>query len=200
MNRALALLLPAALLAGCASSTVTLLNGEAGAPVGAVAIVDPKTGSDLALVDSAGGSARLGGGRPVPRAGDPATAEQRNSDLLATMPAAPRSFVLEFPEGSTVVAPASRAILADVKTEIAARGAGVDVQIEGHTDRVGTLPDNDQLSRDRARAMRDALAAEGLIPANTRFVGRGERQPLPGHATADGEADPANRRVVIVVR
>jgi outer membrane protein OmpA-like peptidoglycan-associated protein len=189
----------AAGLAGCATSSVTLLNGEAGAPAGAVAIVDPRTGSDLALVGSAGTSARLGSGRPTPRQGDPAAAEARNADLLAALPAAPRRFVLEFPEASVVIDAASRPVLAQMKAEIAARGTGVDVQIEGHTDRVGNGADNDLLSRDRAMAVRDALANEGLIPADARFVGRGERQPLPGRAT-DGVEYPANRRVVIVVR
>ena len=44
------------------------------------------------------------------------------------------------------------------------------------------------------------LVGLGLDTDITRTVGRGERAPLLGHATADNVEDPANRRVEVVVR
>ncbi len=188
------------LVTGCASSTVTLLDGEPGSPVGAVAVVDPKSGADVKLIETAGTSARVNGASASLRPGDPAKAEARYAALFEAMPRPPRRFILQFPEGSTSLTAESLPERQQLIDEIRARGPGVDVQIEGHSDRVGSDADNDRLSAERARAARDMLAAEGLIPANSRFVGRGERAPVPGHATADGVEDPANRRVEIVVR
>jgi outer membrane protein OmpA-like peptidoglycan-associated protein len=193
-------LLPLLLATGCASSHVTLLNGEGDNPVGGVAVIDPKTGDDVRLIETAGTRASVNGATARLSPGDPAAVERRYAALLDALPRPPRRFILMFPEGSTTLTAESlpdRQLLID---EIRTRGAGVDVQIEGHSDRVGSDEDNDRLSTERARAARDMLAAEGLIPADSRFVGRGERSPRPGHATADGVADPANRRVEIVVR
>lgn len=199
MTRALAML-ALLLLAGCRTSTVTLLDGEAGNPAGAVAVIDPKSGEDRALIATAGSRARVNGARSRVQAGDAAAAEAANRDVLDTLPRPALRFVLNFLEGSTTLAPESVAVGQQLIDEIRDRGSAVDVQIEGHTDREGSTTDNDRLSRQRALAARDALVAEGLIPQETRVVGRGERAPLAGHATDDGVADPANRRVEVVVR
>ncbi|MBC7521615.1 MAG: hypothetical protein H7268_11070, partial [Sandarakinorhabdus sp.] len=49
MTRAPALAL-AVLLAGCATSSVALLQGEGNNPVGAVAEIDPKTGAGVQII------------------------------------------------------------------------------------------------------------------------------------------------------
>ena len=64
--------------------------------------------------------------------------------------------------------------------------------IEGHTDAVGSDAYNLELSRKRARAVKDALAAYYVIPArNIETVGYGERYlKIP-----TAEPEPENRRV-----
>ena len=186
--------------AGCATSQVVLLNGEGGNPVGAVAVIDPKTGEDVRSIDRAGTTAVVAGRRNSLRAVDAAVAEKKYGRLLADLPEPPARFVLYFPEGSATFDPASAPALKALLAEVARRGAGVDVQIEGHTDRVGSAIDNVALSRARAQAALDQLVPLGLSGNITRVVGRGEASPVPGHATADGVADPVNRRVEVVVR
>jgi len=79
-----------------------------------------------------------------------------------------------------------------------ARRPGAEVQITGHTDTVGQTADNDRLSLERAREIRDALVGQGLNPAITRAVGRGERELLI--PTPDNTPEPRNRRVEVIVR
>jgi outer membrane protein OmpA-like peptidoglycan-associated protein len=193
-------LLPLLLLAGCATSTVTLLPGEAGNPVGAVAVVDKKTGDDVKIIDSAGSAAVVNGRSVAVTSDDPAAAEARHAELLAGLPAPPKRFVLYFPTGSDEITPESVPERDRMLAEVKARGDGVSVQIEGHTDRVGGAARNLQLSKERADAARDMLVKLGLKTEFTRTVGRGELAPVPGHATAAGVADPVNRRVEVVVR
>lgn len=195
--RALVLLLA---LAGCATSTVVLLPNEGGRPGGALAVIDPKTGEDVRLIENAGTRAVVAGRRARVVAVPIDQAERDYGPLLGYMPDAPARFVLYFPEGSTDIVSASIPARTAMFEEVKRRGAGVDVQIEGHTDRVGNATDNDRLSAERAAAARDMLASLGLNAGITRVIGRGERAPLSGRATADNVAEPLNRRVEVVVR
>jgi OOP family OmpA-OmpF porin len=74
----------------------------------------------------------------------------------------------------------------------------VEVQVTGHTDRVGSVADNAQLSLQRAEAVRAMLIQRGINSSFLRAVGRGEREPLI--PTADQQAEPRNRRVEVIVR
>jgi outer membrane protein OmpA-like peptidoglycan-associated protein len=73
-----------------------------------------------------------------------------------------------------------------------------DVLVVGHTDLVGTDPFNDALGLQRAEVVRAALVRLGVPSGDIRTVSRGKRQPAV--PTADGVAEPRNRRVEIVVR
>ena len=68
----------------------------------------------------------------------------------------------------------------------------------GHTDTVGSDVANDTLSRQRAEVVRAAFGARGLATDKVVTIGRGKRElAVP---TADGVAEPRNRRVEILVR
>jgi outer membrane protein OmpA-like peptidoglycan-associated protein len=116
---------------------------------------------------------------------------------LAAQPPKPISFLLYFEEGQTRVTSASQTTLDALFAEVAGRQA-VEVQITGHTDRVGSIADNDRLSLARSQAVRDMLVQLGLRSDFIRAVGRGEREPLV--ATPDEQPEPRNRRVEVIVR
>jgi OmpA-OmpF porin, OOP family len=116
---------------------------------------------------------------------------------LAAQPPKPLSFTLYFNTGSTDVIPESQPVLEALFAEVAKRQA-VEVQVTGHTDRVGTDASNDRLSLERAQAVRDALIKQGLKTNFIRAVGRGEREPLI--PTPDEQPEPLNRRVEAIVR
>jgi len=67
--------------------------------------------------------------------------------------------------------------------------------IEGHTDRTGTRAYNDELSRQRADAVRDYLIKEMAVSADRlQTVGKGSSEPADQNHPYAAE----NRRVVVV--
>jgi len=70
--------------------------------------------------------------------------------------------------------------------------------IEGFTDSRGADDTNMKLSQDRANAVRDYLASQGVKGEKLRAVGRGEASPVASNETPEGRAN--NRRVEIVIQ
>lgn len=190
--KALIALVAALFLVGCASGGVTLLPAEPGANVGSVVVLDPRTGAERGALTAANTRTALAS-RVSVRPADPA----RFASLTSALPPPAAHFTLYFFEGTTRLVPGSEPELQRMFAEIAKR-SGVEVQITGHTDTVGSDADNDRLSLNRAREIRDALVARGLNPAITRAVGRGERELLI--PTPDNTPEERNRRVEVIVR
>lgn len=71
------------------------------------------------------------------------------------------------------------------------------VAIEGHTDSVGTEAYNQQLSEERANAVKAALVAKGIPAERVTTLGKGEDEPVASNANAAGRQQ--NRRVEIIV-
>jgi outer membrane protein OmpA-like peptidoglycan-associated protein len=116
---------------------------------------------------------------------------------LAAQPARPTRFTLYFVEGTDDFTEESKRVLEGVFSEIAQRPVP-DVLVVGHTDSVGGDPVNDALARKRAETVRAGLIRRGIAPENVVAAGRGKRElAVP---TADGVAEPRNRRVEILVR
>jgi outer membrane protein OmpA-like peptidoglycan-associated protein len=79
-----------------------------------------------------------------------------------------------------------------------ARRPDPEVLIIGHTDRVGSVAQNDALSLQRAERVREAVLRLGIAADRVQVSGRGEREPLV--PTEDEVAEPRNRRVELTVR
>ncbi len=73
-----------------------------------------------------------------------------------------------------------------------------EVQVTGHTDRVGSTTNNDRLAIKRAQAVAKMLINQGIKTKRVRAVGRGEREPLV--LTKDEVKEPKNRLVEVIVR
>jgi len=71
------------------------------------------------------------------------------------------------------------------------------LNVEGHTDSVGSDDYNLKLSQRRADAVRDYLAGNGISAANIQSVGLGKDGPVASNDTAAGRQQ--NRRVEMVV-
>lgn len=118
--------------------------------------------------------------------------------LLDATPPAPRSFVVTFESGSAdSLTRSSRQELARIRDYLATVPAA-EISVIGHTDRVGSVTDNDALSRKRADSVKRMIQSAGIDATTIEAAGRGEREPLV--ETADGVAEPRNRRVEIRVR
>jgi len=116
---------------------------------------------------------------------------------LAALPAQPVSFLLHFITGTDNLTDASKAELARMLEYLRTRQAP-DIVVIGHTDTVGGLEDNDELSLQRAERVKADLVSQGMPADHIRAAGRGEREPIV--PTADGVDEPRNRRVEINVR
>jgi len=71
------------------------------------------------------------------------------------------------------------------------------VQIEGHTDNVGSEDSNQGLSQRRAESVKAYLVQQGIAGSRLTAVGMGENQPLAGNDSQSGRQQ--NRRVVAVI-
>jgi outer membrane protein OmpA-like peptidoglycan-associated protein len=88
--------------------------------------------------------------------------------------------------------------LDDVAMRVKDLGRTVYLEIEGHTDSIGTPGYNESLGLRRAEAVRRYLNESGGIPLHLMSViSYGETKPVADNAARDGRAQ--NRRVVIRV-
>ncbi len=185
-------------LAGCTTQSVTLLPGEPGHPVGAVAVLN-EDGSERGTLAAPDQHVGLGGGAGAvhPHTVSEAAVRKRYGTLLDDLPPPAEHFTLTFDIGVSTPPADQEATLQAIFKAAAAR-PGAEVQIVGHTDRTDTDAANDRLSERRAADVRAYLISRGLPSDEVRATWRGEREPLV--PTADGVANAANRRVEVIVR
>jgi outer membrane protein OmpA-like peptidoglycan-associated protein len=74
---------------------------------------------------------------------------------------------------------------------------GLNLQVEGYTDITGSSDFNQKLSEQRANAVRDFLAQQGIDSHSMTSVGYGPQYPVASNDTAAGRK--LNRRVEMVV-
>jgi len=74
---------------------------------------------------------------------------------------------------------------------------GTVVQVEGHTDSVGSASYNQTLSENRAGAVRSYLLQRGVDANRLAAVGYGLTRPVADNSTAAGRAQ--NRRVEVLI-
>lgn len=103
---------------------------------------------------------------------------------------------LLFPTDSADVRPEQVAVIGQMTHALADVGIR-HVDVEGHTDRTGTVRHNDALSVRRAGAVADVIIASGLRREDVKVVGLGQRYPVETNDTAAGRRE--NRRVVILI-
>jgi outer membrane protein OmpA-like peptidoglycan-associated protein len=123
--------------------------------------------------------------------------EQEFGPALAAQPARADTFVLYFVEGKDEFTDESKRLVEQLLAEVARRPVP-DVLVVGHTDAVGTDQVNDALGQRRADTVRAALISRGVPAGDIRAISRGKRALAV--RTADGVAEPRNRRVEILVR
>jgi outer membrane protein OmpA-like peptidoglycan-associated protein len=101
-----------------------------------------------------------------------------------------------FDTGQYTLRPAAREKLARLAGIVLAH-PGLHLQLEGHTDSVGSDALNQRLSENRANAVKQYLVSQGVKDANIESRGFGKTQPVASNATAAGRQQ--NRRVEMVV-
>jgi outer membrane protein OmpA-like peptidoglycan-associated protein/Tol biopolymer transport system component len=96
-----------------------------------------------------------------------------------------------FSSGSAELLPVSSDEL-DRLAELLTKVSGLSVEIVGHTDNVGGEAANQQLSQQRATAVKEYLIASGIAEARISTRGAGKANPIDTNDTEEGRA--RNRR------
>ena len=177
------------------SSELVVVLPAADGHVGTVVV---ERGAEVLVLNRAYAASRI-------RAEGGPVAEQLSGDevqrtfrgTLGALPAQPMSFLLYFVTGTDNLTEESRAELGRMLEHLRTRQAP-DIVVIGHTDTVGALESNDELSLQRAERVKADLVSQGIAADRIRAAGRGEREPIV--PTADGVDEPRNRRVEINVR
>jgi peptidoglycan-associated lipoprotein len=184
----------ALLLGACApTSYVVLLENEDGS-TGAV-IVEGKEGTST--VDTAGQGAALDGSSEKPFKLEDQQINIVCVAAIAAQPQTPVSYMLYFLSDSTEMKPDSETQFDGALKAMTARKAP-DISVIGHADRSGDEDYNHQLALKRANMVADRIRAANANVAEITVTSHGEQNPVV--KTADGVAEPQNRRVQITVR
>lgn len=101
-----------------------------------------------------------------------------------------------FKTGSFELLPGARERLAKVSGIVLAYPS-LHLQVEGHTDSVGTDEYNQTLSERRAESVRDYLVQQGISADSIDAKGFGKTLPIASNETAEGRQQ--NRRVELVL-
>jgi outer membrane protein OmpA-like peptidoglycan-associated protein len=101
-----------------------------------------------------------------------------------------------FRSGSFELLPGARERLAKVSGIVLAYPS-LRLQVEGHTDSVGSDDYNQQLSEHRAESVRDYLVQQGISQQAIEAHGFGKTEPIAGNDTPEGRQQ--NRRVELVL-
>src|SRR5690242_2854634 len=141
-----------------------------------------------AIVSNAGGTVDLDAEREGTRiTGERAPAEPKpmsESDVkalfgkaIAALPAPPVRFTLNFKFQTDELTDESRALLPKIPQVVSSRPEP-DVIVVGHTDAMGTAPQNWELGMKRATSVRNLLVVAGMKPSLIQVTSLGERDLL----------------------
>ena len=101
-----------------------------------------------------------------------------------------------FDTAKSTLRPLAREKLAKV-AGIVSGHPGLKLDVEGHTDSVGTDEYNQTLSEQRGTSVREYLTGQGMAAASVTSKGFGESQPIASNDTVPGRQQ--NRRVELVI-
>ena len=187
--------------AGCARNAQrgAVIGGAGGAVVGGVIGAASGSTAKGAIIGAAVGGAA---GAIIGDQMDRRAAELRQDIPGAKVERVGEGILVTFDPGllfgydSAVVRPAAQTNLRNLAANLD-KYPDTDLLIVGHTDSTGTESYNLALSKRRAMAVSDYLAAQGVARTRLRMDGRGELEPVASNATEDGRQQ--NRRVEVAI-
>ena len=184
-------------LSACAPRNVFVLMPDAEGRVGAITVENEKGRQTL---EKEGQGVAVSGpdqAPEAPQAVPPEKIKKWFGAAMAAEPEPPRVFTLLFSTGTADLTPESEAKLPDILAAIRERDSK-DISIIGHSDRQGSDELNYKISLERAQAVHRILTERGVPDSLVETQSHGEGNPrIP---TADGVAEPRNRRVEVTVR
>ena len=104
---------------------------------------------------------------------------------------------VKFPVARAELSPEGQTRLQDFAQKLKADNRNVYLEIQGHTDTLGSKPGNMHLGEERAEAVRLFMNQQGVALNRMSTISYGEESPVASNKTRAGRAQ--NRRVVVVV-
>ncbi len=128
------------------------------------------------------------------------TIQQDNTTTIYTLPA---DVLFDFDKAT--IRPDAASALQQISSSIAKRFSNPRLEIDGHTDSVGSDAYNLNLSQQRAESVKQWLITnKNMKPDQLSVKGLGETRPVAPNTNSDGSDNPQgrqqNRRVEIIVR
>ncbi len=137
---------------------------------------------------------------PVAPAVEPMAEEKADAEHFshenATSGADMFSYIVFFEKKQTEISAAGKKAVEDVLS-MAKAGGKYEFILNSHTDRAGEDMENQKLTEERARVVKEMLVEGGVTAADIKIYAFGESDPPV--QTADGVEEPANQRVEILL-
>jgi OOP family OmpA-OmpF porin len=102
---------------------------------------------------------------------------------------------INFDTGKSIIRDESKPII-DQIVEMMKENSDLKLNVEGHTDNVGSAASNKVLSEERAKAVVNAIVSQGISADRLSPAGYGMDKPIADNSTEEGRAK--NRRVELV--
>jgi outer membrane protein OmpA-like peptidoglycan-associated protein len=176
---------------------VVLVGGNPGSVRGQITVAGESTDTTVASGSTpdttAASSSTTEAGGPVTVPPLPSTPEAQAAQTAITTAIADRT--ISFNKNSSVLSDDGKAIVEDVAAAL--KTSTAKVEIGGHTDSRGRDALNQELSQERADAVREALIAAGIDASRISAKGYGEAIPIGNNNTESGRS--RNRRIELRV-
>jgi outer membrane protein OmpA-like peptidoglycan-associated protein len=105
---------------------------------------------------------------------------------------------VKFGFDTSELSPEAKAALDEFAQKLASDNKGVYIEIQGHTDNVGSNKYNEELGELRAESVRRYLSQQHQFPLHRiNVISYGETSPIADNKTREGRSQ--NRRVALVV-
>jgi peptidoglycan-associated lipoprotein len=127
-----------------------------------------------------------------------ANAAQKAADGKFIYETVLRDDSVQFDMGTVKLNSAAKQRVTEIAAQLNARNRNVFIEIEGHTDSVGTTDQNDSIGLRRAESVRALFSELGVALNRMSTISRGERLPAASNLTPAGRA--ANRRVALIIK
>lgn len=204
--QALSLLTAGFLFIGCAGTDTGLTKAQTGAIIGGIAgvVAGKATGSNsnkrAAIGGAIGALAGYGVGTYMDKQeaelnqelkGSGVEVERQGNTINLNMPGG-----ITFDTGKAAIKPNFTPVINDI-ANVMTKYPETRIEVQGHTDNVGSDSDNLRLSELRAQSVTTALINLGVTSVRLSPIGYGESKPVASNESSEGRE--RNRRVEIKI-
>ena len=104
---------------------------------------------------------------------------------------------VKFPASGAALSAEAKTRLTDLALKMKGDNKNIYLEIQGHTDNIGSKPGNMRLGEARAEAVRRFMNQQGVALNRMSTISYGDESPAVANTTRAGRAQ--NRRVVVIV-